>query len=131
MSFQDQLATAMKKYLGEDLDETIIKDGYETDIFNYLVQLKKKVGAVQNESYDFSLSWTESKCTIEDVTLEVKIKTENNTIVIEKIVDGEVSSLDAIIVQDGELFAVGRNEKFTTQVFEEYLRETFGEKLGL
>lgn len=131
MSFQDQLATAMKKYLGEDLDETIIKDGYETDIFNYLVQLKKKVGAVQNESYDFTLSWTESKCTIEDVTLEVKIKTENNTIVIEKIVDGEVSSLDAIIVQDGELFAVGRNEKFTTQVFEEYLRETFGEKLGL
>ncbi|WP_374216524.1 DUF3942 family protein [Bacillus bingmayongensis] len=29
------------------------------------------------------------------------------------------------------MFALGRNEKFTTKILEDYLRETFSEKLGL
>ncbi|ANN30462.1 hypothetical protein A9498_01540 [Bacillus thuringiensis serovar coreanensis] len=131
MSFQDELATAIKGYLGEDLDEKIIRDGHEEKIFSYLVGLKTKVGTVKNENYNFALGRVDTECTIEDVTLKTKVNTENNTIEVTKVIDGEITSLDTIIVQDGELFAVGRNEKFTTQIFEEYFRETFGEKLGL
>lgn len=59
------------------------------------------------------------------------MNTENNTIEVTKVIDGKTTPIDTIIVQDGELIAVNRNEKFTTEILEEYLRETFGEKLGL
>lgn len=55
------------------------------------------------------------------------MNTENNTIEVTKVIDGKTTPIDTIIVQDGELIAVNRNEKFTTEILEEYLRETFGE----
>lgn len=45
--------------------------------------------------------------------------------------DNVVIPLDTIVAKDRELFALGRNEKFNVQILEQYLFETFGEKLGL
>ncbi|EKS7869153.1 MULTISPECIES: DUF3942 family protein [Bacillus cereus group] len=131
MSFQNKFAEKAKQYLGEDLDEKIVSDGHFNIIYLYLNELKRKVAKVKNPNYSIIEYGTESTFVIENVTLRTKVNTDNNTIEISKIDDEEKTSLDTIVVQDGELFAVGRNEKFTTEVFEEYLREAFGEKLGL
>ncbi|PFD44760.1 DUF3942 family protein [Bacillus cereus] len=131
MSFQNEFAEKAKQYLGEDLDEKIVSDGHFNIIYLYLNELKRKVAKVKNPNYSIIEYGTESTFVIENVTLRTKVNTDNNTIEISKIDDEEKTSLDTIVVQDGELFAVGRNEKFTTEVFEEYLREAFGEKLGL
>lgn len=45
--------------------------------------------------------------------------------------DNVVILLDTIVAKDRELFALGRNEKFSAQILEYYLYDTFGEKLGL
>ncbi|MEX0377969.1 DUF3942 family protein, partial [Bacillus sp. S4] len=55
----------------------------------------------------------------------------SNIIEITKIVDNVVIPLDTIVAKDRELFALGRNEKFSAQILEYYLYDTFGEKLGL
>ncbi|MDK3014510.1 MULTISPECIES: DUF3942 family protein [Bacillus] len=131
MSFQNKFAERAKQYLGEDLDEKIIKDQHNKMISDYLVPIRKGIGTVQNQNYKFHIGMHSSQIVIDNVEFRTEVNTENNTISIEKIVDGEFSSLDTIVVQDEELFAVGRNEKFTTELLASYLRETFGEKLGL
>ncbi|MGH0610752.1 hypothetical protein CN470_20685 [Bacillus cereus] len=131
MSFQNEFAERAKQYLGEDLDEKIIKDQHNKMISDYLVPIRKGIGTVQNQNYKFHIGMHSSQIVIDNVEFRTEVNTENNTISIEKIVDGEFSSLDTIVVQDEELFAVGRNEKFTTELLVSYLRETFGEKLGL
>lgn len=45
--------------------------------------------------------------------------------------DNVLIPLDTIVAKDRELFALGRNEKFSVQILEYYLYDTFGEKLGL
>ncbi|MEC2477677.1 DUF3942 family protein, partial [Bacillus cereus] len=72
-----------------------------------------------------------SKFTVENITFETNVNTEKNTIEVTKEIDGERTPIDTIIVQDGELVALDRNEKFTIEILEDYLREAFGEKLGL
>lgn len=131
MSFQTEFAEKAKKFLGEDLDEQIIKDQHNRIISDYLNPIKKRIGTVQDQGYNFVVGLHRTEVTIGNITFTTEVKTENNTIAIEKIIDGEISSLDTIIVQNGELFALGRNEKFTTEILESYLREAFGEKLGL
>ncbi|PGK77776.1 DUF3942 family protein [Bacillus thuringiensis] len=131
MSFQTEFAERAKQLLGEDLDEKIIKDQHNKVISDYLVPIRESIGTVQNQNYKFHIGMHSSQVVIDNVGFQTEVKTENNTIIIEKMVDGESSPLDTIVVQDGELFALGRNEKFTTEILEDYLRETFGEKLGL
>ncbi|MEF7657883.1 DUF3942 family protein [Bacillus thuringiensis] len=131
MSFQTEFAERAKQLLGEDLDEKIIKDQHNKLISDYLVPIRESIGTVQNQNYKFHIGMHSSQVVIDNVEFKTEVKTENNTIIIEKMVDGESSPLDTIVVQDGELFALGRNEKFKTEILEDYLRETFGEKLGL
>ncbi|WP_267378041.1 DUF3942 family protein [Bacillus sp. GM_Baccil_2] len=131
MNFQDELAKTVKDYLGEDLDEKIIKDGHVNIIQGYFEGLRRKIGTVKSQSYNIVPWSTDSKFLIEDITFNTRVNTENNTIEVTKVIDGKTTPIDTIIVQDGELIAVNRNEKFTTEILEEYLRETFGEKLGL
>ncbi|KAB2423900.1 MULTISPECIES: DUF3942 family protein [Bacillus] len=130
MSFQTEFAERAKQYLGEDLDEKIIKDGHLNQICYYLKDLKEEIGTVKNSNYSLFPSAHQSEFTIENILFKTNVNTENNSIEVIKIIDGETTPIDTIIVQGGELFAVDRNEKFTTELFESYLRETFGEKLG-
>ncbi len=131
MSFQTELAERAKQYLGEDLDEKILKEGHLNQIYPYFSSLKEKIGSVKNPNYYLVSHVYSSKFTVENITFETNVNTEKNTIEVTKEIDGERTPIDTIIVQDGELVALDRNEKFTIEILEDYLREAFGEKLGL
>ncbi|MCT4571999.1 hypothetical protein N3930_31465, partial [Bacillus thuringiensis] len=47
MSFQTELAERAKQYLGEDLDEKILKEGHLNQIYPYFSSLKEKIGSVK------------------------------------------------------------------------------------
>ncbi|HFU7090126.1 TPA: DUF3942 family protein [Bacillus cereus] len=131
MSFQDEFTTRLKEYLDDKKEDKIIKDGHREIIFQYLYRLQIEIGLVKSPNFIFFTSARRSHIVIENVEFKTEVHTEHNIIEITKIVDELVTPLDTIVVQNGELFALGRNEKFTTEIFEDYLRETFSEKLGL
>ena len=72
-----------------------------------------------------------SHIVLENIEFKTEVNVESNIIEITKIVDNVVIPLDTIVARDKELFALGRNEKFSAQILEYYLFNTFGEKLGL
>lgn len=72
-----------------------------------------------------------SHIVLENIEFKTEVNVESNIIEITKIVDNVVIPLDTIVAKDRELFALGRNEKFSVQILEYYLYDTFGEKLGL
>ncbi|PGZ57870.1 hypothetical protein COE58_24295 [Bacillus cereus] len=131
VSFQDAFTTRLKEYLDDKKEDELIKSGHREIIFQYLYRLEIKIGLVRNPNFNFFTSARSSHIVIGNIEFKTEVNTEHNIIEITKIVDGIVTPLDTIIVQNGELLALGRNEKFTTQIFEVYLRETFSEKLGL
>lgn len=131
MSFRDDFATRLKDYLEDDKDKEIIKDGHREIIFQYLYFLEIKIGHVKNPNFSFLTSSRRSHIIIENIEFLTKVNTKNNIIEVTKVVDNVVIPLDTIIIQEGELFALGCNARFTTEILKSYLRETFGEKLGL
>ncbi|WP_459500596.1 DUF3942 family protein [Bacillus sp. C1] len=131
MSFPDEFAVRVKEYLEDEKDKTMIKNGHRDVIFQYLYELEIKIGVVRNPNFNFFTSARRSHIIVENIEFKTEVHTEKNIIEITKIVDKVVIPLDTIIVKDGELFALGRNETFTIKILEDYLRETFGEKLGL
>ncbi|EMA6343072.1 DUF3942 family protein [Bacillus cytotoxicus] len=131
VSFLDEFAKGVKEYLENEKNEKMVKDGHRDVIFRYLYQLEIKIGVVRNPDFSFFTSGLRSHIVVENIEFKTEVNTEHNIIEITKIVDKVATSLDTIIVQDGELFALGRNEKFTTKILEDYLREVFSEKLGL
>ncbi|WP_242311357.1 DUF3942 family protein [Bacillus cereus group sp. BfR-BA-01331] len=131
MNFQAEFIKKAKYFLGEDLDEKIITDGHSKLISDYVLLMEKGIGTVKNHNFKIGAGHIYSRVNIDGIEFYTKVNNENNTIEVTKTINGEVTSLDTIVVQDGELFALGRNEKFTTVILEDYLRETFGEKLGL
>lgn len=93
--------------------------------------MEKGIGTVKNHNFKIGAGYIYSRINIDGIESYTKVNNENNTIEVTKIINGEVTFLYTIVVQNGELFALGRNGKFTTVILEDYLRETFGEKLGL
>lgn len=79
----------------------------------------------------FLSSGRRSHIVLENIEFKTEVNVESNIIEITKIVDNVVIPLDTIVAKDRELFALGRNEKFSVQILEYYLYDTFGEKLGL
>lgn len=131
MSFQDEFTTRLKEYLDDKKEDKIIKDGHREVIFKYLYSLEIMVYYVKSRGFNFFTSARRSHIVVENIEFITEVNTEYNIIEITKIVDGLVTPLDTIIVQERELFALGRNEKFTTKLLEDYIRETFSGKLGL
>ncbi len=131
VSFPDEFAIKIKEYLEDEKDKKIIKNGHRDVIYQYLYELEIKIGFIKNPNFNFFTSGRRTHIVIENIEFKTEVHTENNIIEIIKIVDEVVTPLDTIIVKDGELYALGRNEKFTTEILEDYLRETFGKKLGL
>ncbi|MEY8351172.1 DUF3942 family protein [Bacillus cereus] len=131
MSFPDEFAIKIKEYLEDEKDKKIIKNGHRDVIYQHLYELEVKIGFIKNPNFNFFTSGRRTHIVIENIEFKTEVHTENNIIEITKIVDEVVTPLDTIIVKDGELFAIGRNEKFTTEILEDYLRETFSKKLGL
>ncbi|MEY8351237.1 DUF3942 family protein [Bacillus cereus] len=130
MSFPDEFAIRIKEYLEDEKDKKIIKNGYRDVIFQYLYELEVKIGVVKNPNFNFFTSGRRSHIVVENIEFKTEVHPEKNIIEITKIVDKVVTPLDTIIVKNGELFALGCNEKFTTEILEGYLRETFSGKLG-
>ncbi|WP_324627775.1 DUF3942 family protein, partial [Bacillus paranthracis] len=112
-------------------DEKIIKDGHRDIIFQYLYPLESEIGIYKNPNFTFFASGRRSHIVLENIEFKTEVNVKSNIIEITKIVDNVVIPLDTIVAKDRELFALGRNEKFNVQILEQYLFDTFGEKLGL
>ncbi|WP_141559652.1 DUF3942 family protein [Bacillus thuringiensis] len=131
MDFRFEFTTKLKEYLDDEKDEKIIKDGHRDVIFHYLYALETEIGVVKNPNFTFFTSGRRSHIVLENVEFKTEVNVKSNIIEIVKIVDNVVIPLDTIVAKDRELFALGRNEKFSVQILEQYLFDTFGEKLGL
>ena len=62
-----------------------------------------------------------SHIVLENVEFKTEVNVKSNIIEITKIVDNVVIPLDTIVAKNRELFALGRNEKFSVQILEQYL----------
>ncbi|HDR8193014.1 TPA: DUF3942 family protein [Bacillus thuringiensis] len=131
MDFRFEFTTKLKEYLDDEKDEKIIKDGHRDVIFHYLYALETEIGVVKNPNFTFFASGRRSHIVLENVEFKTEVNVKSNIIEIVKIVDNVVIPLDTIVAKDRKLFALGRNEKFSVQILEQYLFDTFGEKLGL
>ncbi|MHA4109319.1 DUF3942 family protein [Bacillus cereus] len=131
MDFRFEFTTKLKEYLDDEKDEKIIKDGHRDVIFHYLYALETEIGVVKNPNFTFFASGRRSHIVLENVEFKTEVNVKSNIIEIIKIVDNVAIPLDTIVAKDRELFALGRNEKFSVQILEQYLFDTFGEKLGL
>ncbi|SMD39580.1 MULTISPECIES: DUF3942 family protein [Bacillus] len=131
MNFRFEFTTKLKEYLDDEKDEKIIKDGHRDVIFHYLYALETEIGVVKNPNFTFFASGRRSHIVLENVEFKTEVNVKSNIIEIVKIVDNVVIPLDTIVAKDRELFALGRNEKFSVQILEQYLFDTFGDKLGL
>ncbi|MEC2514135.1 DUF3942 family protein [Bacillus cereus] len=131
MDFRFEFTTKLKEYLDDEKDEKIIKDGHRDVIFHYLYALETEIGVVKNHNFSFFASGRRSHIVLENVEFKTEVNVKSNIIEITKIVDNVVIPLDTIVAKDRELFALGRNEKFSVQILEQYLFDTFGDKLGL
>lgn len=131
MDFRFEFTTKLKEYLDDEKDEKIIKDGHRDVIFHYLYALETEIGVVKNPNFTFFASGRRSHIVLENVEFKTEVNVKSNMIEITKIVDNVAIPLDTIVAKDRELFALGRNEKFSVQILEQYLFDTFGEKLGL
>ncbi|MFB5686261.1 DUF3942 family protein [Bacillus cereus] len=131
MDFRFEFTTKLKEYLDDEKDEKIIKDGHRDVIFHYLYTLETEIGVVKNPNFTFFASGRRSHIVLENVEFKTEVNVKSNIIEITKIVDNVAIPLDTIVAKDRELFALGRNEKFSVQILEQYLFDTFGEKLGL
>ncbi|MBV6679966.1 DUF3942 family protein [Bacillus thuringiensis] len=131
MDFRFEFTTKLKEYLDDEKDEKIIKDGHRDVIFHYLYALETEIGVVKNPKFTFFASGRRSHIVLENVEFKTEVNVKSNIIEITKIVDNVAIPLDTIVAKDRELFALGRNEKFSVQILEQYLFDTFGDKLGL
>ncbi|MDA1769876.1 DUF3942 family protein [Bacillus cereus] len=131
MDFRFEFTTKLKEYLDDEKDEKIIKDGHRDVIFHYLYALETEIGVVKNPNFTFFASGRRSHIVLENVEFKTEVNVKSNIIEITKIVDNVAIPLDNIVAKDRELFALGRNEKFSVQILEQYLFDTFGDKLGL
>ncbi|WP_242292885.1 DUF3942 family protein [Bacillus cereus group sp. BfR-BA-01441] len=131
MDFRFEFTTKLREYLDDEKDEKIIKDGHRDVIFHYLYALETEIGVVKNPNFTFFASGRRSHIVLENVEFKTEVNVKSNIIEITKIVDNVAIPLDTIVAKDRELFALGRNEKFSVQILEQYLFDTFGEKLGL
>ncbi|HCX49983.1 MAG TPA: DUF3942 domain-containing protein [Bacillus sp. (in: Bacteria)] len=131
VDFRFEFTTKLKEYLDDEKDEKIIKDGHRDVIFHYLYALETEIGVVKNPNFTFFASGRRSHIVLENVEFKTEVNVKSNMIEITKIVDNVAIPLDTIVAKDRELFALGRNEKFSVQILEQYLFDTFGEKLGL
>ena len=131
MDFRFEFTTKLKEYLDDEKDEKIIKDGHRDVIFHYLYALETEIGVVKNPNFTFFASGRRSHIVLENVEFKTEVNVKSNIIAITKIVDNVAIPLDTIVAKDRELFALGRNEKFSVQILEQYLFDTFGDKLGL
>lgn len=131
VDFRFEFTTKVKEYLDDEKDEKIIKDGHRDIIFQYLYPLESEIGIYKNPNFTFLASGRRSHIVLENIEFKTEVNVKSNIIEITKIVDNVVIPLDTIVVKDRELFALGRNEKFSVQILEQYLFNTFGEKLGL
>ncbi|PEK03856.1 hypothetical protein CN558_16460 [Bacillus wiedmannii] len=131
VDFRFEFAAKVKEYLDDEKDEKIIKDGHRDIIFHYLYALEAEIGVVKNPNFTFFTSGRRSHIVLENIEFKTEVNVKSNIIEITRIVDNVVIPLDTIVAKDRELFALGRNEKFNVQILEQYLFETFGEKLGL
>ncbi|PEX80782.1 hypothetical protein CN457_02200 [Bacillus cereus] len=131
VDFRFEFTTKLKEYLDDEKNEKIIKDGHRDVIFHYLYALETEIGVVKNPNFTFFASGRRSHIVLENVEFKTEVNVKSNIIEIVKIVDNVVIPLDTIVAKDRELFALGRNEKFSVQILEQYLFDTFGDKLGL
>ncbi|WP_129111090.1 DUF3942 family protein [Bacillus toyonensis] len=131
MDFRFEFTTKLKEYLDDEKDEKVIKDGHRDIIFHYLYALESEIGVVKNPNVTFFASGRRSHIVLENVEFKTEVNVKSNIIEITKIVDNVAIPLDTIVAKNWELFALGRNEKFSVQILEQYLFDTFGEKLGL
>ncbi|MGR5908152.1 DUF3942 family protein [Bacillus paranthracis] len=131
MDFRFEFTTKVKEYLDDEKDEKIIKDGHRDIIFQYLYPLESEIGIYKNPNFTFCIREDAPHIVLENIEFKTEVNVKSNIIEITKIVDNVVIPLDTIVAKDRELFALGRNEKFSVQILEQYLFDTFGEKLGL
>ena len=120
MDFRFEFTTKLKEYLDDEKDEKIIKDGHRDVIFHYLYALETEIGVVKILILLFA-SGRRSHIVLENVEFKTEVNVKSNIIEITKIVDNVAIPLDTIVAKDRELFALGRNEKFSVQILEQYL----------
>ncbi|MGQ0440380.1 DUF3942 family protein, partial [Bacillus sp. B-TM1] len=106
--------------MDDEKDEKIIKDGHRDIIFQYLYPLESEIGIYKNPNFTFFASGRRSHIVLENIEFKTEVNVKSNIIEITKIVDNVVIPLDTIVAKDRELFALGRNEKFSVQILEQY-----------
>ncbi|PHB90641.1 hypothetical protein COE98_15825 [Bacillus wiedmannii] len=129
MSKLDQTISKLSAYVGEDREEEVLMEHFDklTPTFEKIRKQFPKI----SEKECLVINQREQKyIIIESSRLRLSINKQRNVIDVEKHKGIDVTKLDEIKVQDNELYCVGRGEKFTEDILNDYLSETFVEILG-
>ncbi|PER45639.1 DUF3942 family protein [Bacillus thuringiensis] len=129
MSNLDQTINKLKVYLGEDAEEKMLREKFGK-VKPLLIKMYDELKETEKNS--FHASWlTDTKYVeIEGVKLELHLNKKTNVIEVSKKDESGSTNLDDIILQENELYCVGRGVIFTEDVFNEFLKEVFAEMLG-
>ncbi|MRC88239.1 DUF3942 domain-containing protein, partial [Bacillus thuringiensis] len=61
MSFKTEFVKKAKEYLGEDLEEKIIKSGHEAIIHKYLWSVVSEIGTVKNPTFHQRIGYSNTR----------------------------------------------------------------------
>ncbi|AAP09537.1 MULTISPECIES: DUF3942 family protein [Bacillus] len=128
MSKLDQTISKLKAYIGEDHEEKKLIEKFNelTPIFKKMDNEFPKSGNVEH----LVISYSDNKYVkIGSDKLELRLDKERNVIVVYNHKGMQATTLDEIVLQENELYCVGRGEKLTEDILSDYLNEVFGEIL--
>lgn len=129
MSKLDQVIDGLKVYLGEDAEEKVLREKFN-ELRPAFAKMYRELNKSEKGSFKAEWALDTKFVEIEGVKLELHLDREKNTIEVSKKDDSGSTKLDEIILQNGELYCVGRSVEFTEDVFSDYVSEVFVEILG-
>ncbi|MGA4461242.1 DUF3942 family protein [Bacillus bombysepticus] len=129
MSNLDQTISKLKAYVGEDSEEKVLMEKFKEfdPIFG---KMRKEFPKFSQKEYVVINLDDDKYIKIEGAQLRLFINKQKNIIVVEKHHGSDMTKLEEIVLQDNELYCTGRGAKFTEDILNDFISETFIEILG-
>ncbi|HDR3343502.1 TPA: DUF3942 family protein [Bacillus cereus] len=130
MSKLSETISKLKDYVGEDQEEKLLSEKFN-QLDSIFININKEFSTTGKKSSLVGWSHEGKFVRIEDRKLEFSFDKKRNVIEVNKVVNSLTTKLlDEIGLKDEELYCTKREEKFTEDIFSEYLNEVFGELIN-
>lgn len=129
MSKLDQTISKLSAYVGDNKEERALEEKFDELTFLF-ERIRKQFPKTTKKQCRVDNLGVQKLLGIENSMLRLVIDKQRNVIDVEKYKGDDVTKLDEIKIQDNELYCVGRGEKFTEDILNDYVNEVFVEILG-